>query len=51
MEPPPKLVWLQLHIRNDAVARELLAAGIEVVQDRCMLAEHRRLLSRDSNSR
>ena len=43
MEPRPRLVWLQLHIRNDAVARDLLAAGIEVVQDRCMLAEHRRL--------
>ena len=43
MEPRPKLVWLQLHIRNDTVARELLAAGIEVVQDRCMLADHRRL--------
>ena len=43
MEPRPRRVWLQLGIRNDAVARELLAAGIEVVQDRCMLADHRRL--------
>ncbi len=43
MRPHPKLVWLQQGIRNDAVARELLAAGIEVVQDRCMLADHKRL--------
>lgn len=41
MEPRPKVVWLQLGIRNDAVARELSAAGIEVVQNRCTLADHR----------
>ncbi len=42
MAPRPKLVWLQLGIRNDAIAGELMAAGIEVIQDRCMLADHRR---------
>ena len=41
MQPLPKLVWLQLGIRNDAAAAELLAAGIQVVQDRCTLADHR----------
>ncbi len=44
MSPRPKLVWLQLGIRNDAFAAKLAAEGIEVVQDRCTLAEHRRLL-------
>ncbi|MEJ2216455.1 MAG: CoA-binding protein [Gemmatimonadota bacterium] len=39
----PRYVWFQLGIRNDAAARELAEAGIEVVQDRCMLADHRRL--------
>jgi predicted CoA-binding protein len=39
----PKVVWFQLGIRNDAVAAALEAAGITVVQDRCTLAEHRRL--------
>ena len=43
MEPRPRLVWLQLGIRNDAVARQLLAAGIEVIQNRCMLADHQRM--------
>ena len=40
----PGLVWLQSGIRNDAVARALEDAGIPVVQDRCLMVEHRRLL-------
>lgn len=43
MQPKPKVVWLQRGIRNDAVARELVDAGIDVVQDRCAMAEHKRL--------
>ena len=43
MNPKPKLVWLQLGIRNDDFALKLLEAGIEVVQDRCMLADHKNL--------
>ena len=39
----PTAVWFQLGIRNDAVAEELAAAGILVVQDRCLMVEHRRL--------
>ncbi len=38
----PKAVWLQLGIRNDAVAQKLVAAGIDVVQDKCLMVEHRR---------
>lgn len=44
MQPLPKVVWLQLGIRDDRTAQELAAHGIEVVQDRCMLADHRALL-------
>jgi predicted CoA-binding protein len=40
----PRAVWMQLGIRDDAVAEELAQAGIQVVQDRCILVEHRRLL-------
>lgn len=43
MRPAPKVVWFQQGIRNDDVAAQLIAAGIEVVQDRCTLADHRRL--------
>ncbi len=35
----PKSVWFQLGIRNDEVAARLEEAGIEVVQDRCLLVE------------
>ncbi len=38
----PRAVWFQLGIRNDRVAAALVAAGIDVVQDRCTLADHRR---------
>jgi predicted CoA-binding protein len=40
----PRAVWLQLGIRGDASAARLCAAGIDVVQDRCLMVEHRRLL-------
>jgi predicted CoA-binding protein len=39
----PDCVWLQLGIRDDACAARLEAAGIRVVQDRCIMVEHRRL--------
>lgn len=38
-----KAVWMQLGIRNDAAAEKLADAGIDVVQDRCAMVEHRRL--------
>jgi hypothetical protein len=41
----PKAVWFQLGIRHDAAAAPLARAGIRVVQDRCMMPEHRRLLA------
>lgn len=43
MAPPPAVVWFQQGIRNQQVAEQLEAAGIEVIQDRCTLADHRRL--------
>ncbi len=37
----PRLVWMQQGIRHDAVAERLARAGIDVVQDRCLLVELR----------
>jgi predicted CoA-binding protein len=39
----PRVVWLQLGIRHDEAAERFAKAGIQVVQDRCLLVEHRRL--------
>ena len=39
----PKSVWMQLGISHDAVAEELAKAGIKVVQDRCLMVDHRLL--------
>jgi predicted CoA-binding protein len=35
----PRAVWFQSGIRHDAVAEQLAAAGILVVQDRCLMVE------------
>jgi ATP-dependent DNA ligase len=43
MRPLPRVVWLQLGISHAEFARQLRAAGIRVIQDRCTLAEHRHL--------
>jgi predicted CoA-binding protein len=37
----PQAVWFQSGIRNDEVAAKLAQAGIKVVQDRCLMIEHR----------
>jgi uncharacterized protein len=42
----PRAVWMQLGIRNDAAAERLTAAGIDVVQDRCLLVEIERAVHR-----
>lgn len=39
----PRAVWFQSGIRHDGVAEKLACAGIQVVQDRCLMVEHRRV--------
>ena len=39
----PKAVWMQSGIYNDEVAETLAKAGIKVVQNLCLMVEHRSL--------
>ena len=40
-----KVVWMQLGIVNEEAAQTARDAGLQVVMDRCMRAEHIRLIS------
>lgn len=40
----PVSVWFQLGIRNDEAAEMFARAGIKVVQDLCLMVEHRTLM-------
>jgi uncharacterized protein len=40
LEVRPPLVWMQQGIRHPEVARQLEAAGIAVVMDRCLAVDH-----------
>ena len=42
----PRAVWLQSGIRDEAFCEAMLAAGIDVVEDRCLMVEIRRLGTR-----
>ncbi|MES2524963.1 MAG: CoA-binding protein [Gemmatimonadota bacterium] len=39
----PKVVWMQLGIRNDEAAEQFAKAGITVIQDKCLKVELQRL--------
>lgn len=39
----PRLVWMQVGVRDDDTARRLEAAGIPVVMDRCLAVDHHTL--------
>ncbi len=43
LSPLPKVIWLQLGIRNDEAAAKAEAAGITVIQNRCPKIEYGRL--------
>ena len=44
LDPAPKAVWMQLGIHHGPSAQRLREAGIDVIQDRCIMVDHRRLL-------
>ena len=43
LEEKPKVIWMQLGLRDDAAAARAAAAGLTVIQDRCIKIEHKRL--------
>lgn len=50
MSTRPAAVWMQLGIQNGAQAARLRAAGVHVVQDRCIMVEHKRLLAENTSN-
>ena len=43
LEPPPKVIWMQLSVRNDEAAAAAEARGLQVVMNRCPKIEYGRL--------
>jgi predicted CoA-binding protein len=43
LSPPPKVIWMQLSVRNDAAAARAEAAGVVVVMNRCPKIEYGRM--------
>ena len=44
IDAKPKSVWFQLGIRNDVAAEAFAHEGIKVVQNMCLMVEHRALV-------
>lgn len=43
LTPLPKVIWMQLTVRNDEAAARAEAAGVKVIMNRCPKIEHGRL--------
>jgi uncharacterized protein len=45
LKPKPRVIWMQLTVRNDGAAKRAEAAGLKVVMNRCPKIEYGRLSS------
>ncbi|MDJ0852945.1 MAG: CoA-binding protein [Myxococcota bacterium] len=43
LRPLPRAVWMQLGIAHAEASQRLRDAGVQVVEDRCIMVDHRRL--------
>jgi hypothetical protein len=43
LDPLPKVIWMQLGVRNDAAAAKAEALGVKVIMNRCPKIEYARL--------
>lgn len=43
LDPPPKVIWMQLSVRNDEAAAKAEAKGLTVIMNRCPKIEYGRL--------
>lgn len=43
LDPKPKVIWMQLALRDDAAAAKAEAAGVKVVMNRCAKIEYGRM--------
>ena len=43
LDPKPKVIWMQLTVRNDEAAAQAEAAGLKVVMNRCPKMEYGKL--------
>jgi uncharacterized protein len=43
LDPRPKVIWMQLSVRNDEAAAKAEAAGLQVVMNRCPKMEYGKL--------
>lgn len=43
LRPPPRLIWLQQGVVDEAAGARAAAAGIPCVMNRCLMVDHQRL--------